>query len=120
MIHKLILPALFLSLLWSASCRDRASIQVTNNLHNVVMSNVQFDQIGVGTWLLPGESTAKVTISNYSEGITFPVTARLQFYMVKGDNMIFLKTKNAYTLQVNDELHIEISDDTEVVNSAAE
>ncbi|MDR1343291.1 MAG: hypothetical protein LBK18_08585 [Prevotellaceae bacterium] len=120
MVHKLIPPALFLSLLWLASCHEQASIQVTNNLRNVVMSNVQFDRIGLGTRLLPGESTEKVTISDYSEGITFPVTARLQFYMVKDDNMVFLKTKNAYTLQADDELHIDISDDTEVVNSAAE
>jgi hypothetical protein len=84
------------------------------------MDKIQLGEIGIGSELMPGESTKKLTISEFTEDITFPITAPLQFYMVKGENTVFLKTKNSYTLYADDELQIIISDSTEVVNSATE
>jgi hypothetical protein len=96
------------------SCEDEATIRVTNAVHNVQLDNVNFDKFGVGSYILPGESTPEVTIS--SKEASFPLSAQLQFYMVKGDRRVFLKTKDTYTLNADDKLTITINDDTEVVN----
>ncbi|MDR0415162.1 MAG: hypothetical protein LBH84_07095, partial [Prevotellaceae bacterium] len=98
MTRKLTLSALFFPLLLSVSCYEEASIQVTNSVHNVRMDNIQFDKIGIGSMLMPGESTKKLTISEYTEDVTFPISAQLQFYMVADENVVFLKTKKIYTL----------------------
>jgi hypothetical protein len=96
------------------SCYEEATIRVTNNVHNVQLDNINFDKIGIGTCVLPGETTQEVTIS--SREVSFPLSAQLQFYMVKSDRRVFLKTKETYTLNVDDKLVVVISDDTEVVN----
>jgi hypothetical protein len=37
--------------------------------------------------------------------------------MVADENVVFLKTKKIYTLHANDNLYIDVTDDTEVVNN---
>ncbi|MDR3366091.1 MAG: hypothetical protein LBO71_03890 [Prevotellaceae bacterium] len=115
--RKLILPALLLPLLLAAACFDEASIRVTNKVHNVMLDNIQFDQIGIASGLLTGETTSKLTISEHTAGVNFPITAQVQFYMVQGDRRVFLKTEDVYTLDVDDNLTIVIDDSTAVVNS---
>jgi hypothetical protein len=109
-IYVIILPFILLF----ASCEKKATIQVTNKVHNVQLDNISFDQIGIGSYILPGESSPETTVS--SRDISFPLSAPVQFYMVKGDRRVFLKTKEVYTLNVDDKLVVVISDDTEVVN----
>jgi hypothetical protein len=111
---------LFLPLLLMASCFDEASIQVTNNVSNVMLENIQLGQIGVDSRLLPGESTPELVVSERTEDVTFPISAQLQFYMVKGERRVFLKTQATYTLNADDNLNIVIDNDTEVVNQITE
>ena len=44
------------------------------------------------------------------------MSAQVEFYMVKGDKRVFLKTKEYYRLEKDQKLSIIISDTTEVVN----
>jgi hypothetical protein len=108
--------ALSLCALLFAGCYKDATVSVTNNVHNVQLDNINFDQFGIGSRILPGESTPELTISE-SEGVRFPLSAPLQFYMIKGDRRVFLTTKEHYTLNADDRLVIVISDDTEVVTT---
>jgi hypothetical protein len=114
--YRLIFPIAFLLAFLFAACGEKATIKVTNSVHNVQLDNINFDQFGVGSSILPGESTQEVRITTH-EGAIFPIKAPLQFYMVKGGRRVFLETKKIYTLNANDRLKITIDDQTEVVNS---
>ena len=101
------------------SCYDEAKIQVTNNVHNVRLDNISFSKVSIGSNLLPGE-TKETVISDMYKDISFPVTAQLEFYMVKGDRRVYLRTKKYYQVDKGETLTIVIKDDTEVVNPMAE
>ncbi|MDR0691699.1 MAG: hypothetical protein LBF69_01530 [Prevotellaceae bacterium] len=113
--YRFIFCVILLFTLLLTSCEKEATIKVTNNVHNVQLDNISFDKFGIGSYILPGETTPELTIST-ADDVSFPLSAPLQFYMVKGDRRVFLKTKEIYTLNVDDKLVVVISDDTEVVN----
>ncbi|MDR2126382.1 MAG: hypothetical protein LBP63_06105 [Prevotellaceae bacterium] len=112
--HSIFYVILLFALLFT-SCDKTATIQVTNNVHNVRLDNINFDKFGIGSHIITGESTQQVEIST-QDNVSFPLSAQLQFYMVKGDTRVFLKTKEIYTLNEDAKLIIVINDDTEVVN----
>ncbi|KAA6323681.1 hypothetical protein EZS27_013023 [termite gut metagenome] len=98
------------------SCDKNASISVTNNVGNVSIENVSYGDISIGyKFLLPGETVSKI-ISDERDRVKFPMSAQLQFYMVSGENKVFLKSKEAYTLNADQHLKIIIDDHTEVIN----
>jgi hypothetical protein len=97
------------------SCSHEAKIQVTNNVHNVRLDNISYVNVQIGSYLLPGEST-EMTITDKYENISFPVTAQLEFYMVKGDKRVYLKTKEYFKVDKDETRKIIISDSTELVN----
>ena len=105
---------LLLLFLFSA-CEEKAKIQVMNRVHNVRLDNVSFSGVHVGTYLLPGETAESIVTDKY-EDISFPVRAQLEFYMVKGDKKVYLKTKDYFTVDKDQTLKIEVSDDTELVS----
>jgi hypothetical protein len=97
------------------SCSNEAKIQVTNNVHNVRFDNISYANVQVGSNLLPGEST-EITITDKYEDISFPITAQLEFYMVKGDKRVYLKTKEYFKVDKDETYKIIIDDRTELVN----
>jgi hypothetical protein len=97
------------------SCSNEAKVQVTNKVHNVRLDNISFLKIKVGTYLLPGE-TVEQTISDHYKEISFPVSAQLEFYMVKGDKRVYLRTKEYYRINKDETLTIAITDDTQPLN----
>jgi DNA-binding LytR/AlgR family response regulator len=111
--YRSIFYVILLFTLLCTSC-DEATIQVTNKVHNVQLDNISFDKFGIGSHILPGESTQELRLRHYET--SFPLSAPIQFYMVKGDRRVFLKTKEIYTLNADDKLVVVISDDTEVEN----
>ncbi|MDR3235846.1 MAG: hypothetical protein LBT48_03865 [Prevotellaceae bacterium] len=116
---KYLYLALVPAMLWFASCRDKtANIQVTNKVHNVKLDYISYDGISLGTNVLPGETTDREISENTR--ISFPLSSQIQFYMVKGDSRVFLKTKEFYTLDAGQNLSVVISDTTEVVNISSE
>jgi hypothetical protein len=105
----------FTSALILSACHDEARIQVTNRVHNVRLDNISYSNVRIGSNLLPGETT-EATVSDRYEEVSFPATAPLEFYMVKGDRRIYLKTKEFFRLDADEMLEIVIADDTELVN----
>lgn len=97
------------------SCHDEATVTVVNEVSNVQLSNISFGDYAVYNNLLPGES-GSVVISEEWSNVSFPLTESVSFYMVKGGDRVYLRTKESYRLDKDDELTISITDDTEVVN----
>jgi hypothetical protein len=97
------------------SCTNEAKVQVTNKVHNVRLDDISFSKLQVGSDLLPGEST-EITITDKYEDISFPLIAPLEFYMVKGDKRVYLKTKEYFKVDKDETLQIVINDNTELVN----
>ena len=112
---KLVIRLFFLCLLLS-SCREKAHIQLTNKVHNVSLENISYATIQLDSRLYPGESSKEIELSDDDDRISFPMSAQIEFYMVKGDKRVFLKTKEHYSLEKDQKLSIIISDETEVVN----
>jgi hypothetical protein len=112
-VKYLLLPVI---LLLFFSCYDDATISVTNHVGNVSIEKVSYGDILVGNNLLPGESTSTKIISERWDNVKFPMSAQLQFYMVRGANRVFLKSKEVYVLNAEQHLSIVINDDTEVIN----
>jgi hypothetical protein len=97
------------------SCVDKAKVQVTNNVHNVRLDNISYSGVAIDSYLLPGETTER-EISDPYDDISFPVFAPLEFYMVKGDKRVFLKTKQSFKVNKDETLKIFINDSTELIN----
>jgi hypothetical protein len=106
---------LFASAFFFQSCYDEAKVQVTSKVHNVRLDNISYSKVQIGTNLLPGESV-EATISDEYKDISFPVNAQLEFYMVKGDNRVYLKTKEFFKVNKDETLKIIITDETELIN----
>ncbi len=99
------------------SCKpDKAHLKVTNHVHNVKLENISYCGFSLGYSLLPGESTKAVLFSDDYDDVSFPMTGSISFYMVRGDKRVLLNTKEHYQLKANQNLEVEITDETEVVN----
>jgi hypothetical protein len=46
----------------------------------------------------------------------FPVRSQLEFYMVKGDKRVYLKTREFFSVDDGETLKIVLTDDTELIN----
>jgi hypothetical protein len=110
-----IIILLFAGAFFFAACEKEAKVQVTNNVHNVRLDNISFSLVQVGSNLLPGESV-EITISDRYKTVSFPVTAQLEFYMVKGEKQVYLKTKEYFRVDEDETVKIIINDQTELVN----
>jgi len=101
------------------SCKDETGkIKVQNKVHNSKLDNISFGNVSVYYSLLPGETSAEVTITDKKE--SFPKINQLEFYMESNGNKVYLKTKNKYKLDSGVTLLITISDTTEVINPLLE
>ena len=104
-------------LLFAACKDDEAHIEVVNGVHNVRLQNISFVDFPLGYDLLPGESTGKKKLSEEYDDISFPLSGQIVFYMLGTDgSKVYLKTKESFRLNKNDNLQVVISDNTEVVN----
>jgi hypothetical protein len=98
-----------------SSCHEEAKIEVTNRVHNVRLDNISYSGVAVGSNLLPGESVEAVVSDRYGS-VSFPIIAPLEFYMVKGDRRVYLKTKASFHLEAGGVRRIVIEDGTEMVD----
>ncbi|GHU70827.1 hypothetical protein FACS189413_11700 [Bacteroidia bacterium] len=103
------------ALFFLSSCLEQAKIQVTNHVHNVRLENISFSTNRIGSNLYPGETT-EMTIRHSSDENFFPQSAQLEFYMVKGDKRVYLKTKESFFIDEDETLKIVIDDATELIN----
>ena len=95
---------------------EKASVKVTNKVHNAKLESVSWGDVSIASSLMPGETSEETTIKDYKE--SFPFSNQLEFYMVADGNSVYLKTKVYYNLDIDDNLVIEINDTTEVINPA--
>lgn len=107
---------MLLLLVFSAlSCTEEATVQVTNNVHNVRLDDISF-KVAIGTAAYPGETIERKLRGGFGGEVSFPVRAQLEFYMVKGDKRAYLKTKEFFSVDDGGTLKIVLTDDTELVN----
>ncbi|MCL2327426.1 MAG: hypothetical protein FWC39_02805 [Bacteroidetes bacterium] len=111
---KIILPCLLFSLTLS-SCYEKAKITIQNNVPNAVLQRINWDDYPIASSLLPGEKRTYTVDDAKSK---FPKESVVKFYMKRGDNQVYLETKQIFTLNINDDILIVISDTTQVVNPA--
>ncbi|MDL2241557.1 hypothetical protein LJB91_01450 [Bacteroidales bacterium OttesenSCG-928-L03] len=100
--------------LFLLSCEDKADIRVVNNLPNVTLNNIVFCKQSVAWEILPGQ-TKGITIYG-DDDLSFPLAGPLEFIITSGDDQIFLKTREGYSLMEGETLTIRIGPDTEVYN----
>jgi len=93
---------------------DKGKIKVQNKVHNVRLESVNWGEYPVTYSLITGEESNELTIED-KQG-TFPKISDLSFYMVSSGKRVYLKTKNKYQLDANQNLTIVITDTTEVLN----
>lgn len=104
------------SIVLMSSCVKEAEIGVTNKLSSVSIKKVY---LGKSVMVSSGSIMPGVTVSSKikeNTDVTFPIIGQLEFYMVSGDNSVFLKTKEVFELRQDNYLNIEITNDTEVYN----
>jgi len=102
-----------LTLLFTA-CTQEASIKVQNLVHNVSLQDINYGDYGLTYTLYPGETSDERFI--YDDEENWPKAEQLEFYMLRDGNMVYLHTKQYYTLNAEDEMLIIISDTTEVIS----
>ena len=112
---KIILPCLLFTLTFS-SCYEKAKITIQNNVPNATLQQINWDEYPIARSLLPGEKSRTYTVTDYKSD--FPKKSVVKFYMKRGDNQVYLETKYVFTLDVDDNLLIVISDTTQVINPA--
>ena len=96
------------------SCEEEAKITIQNNVHNATLEQISWDKYSIGHSLMPGVKSQKYTV--YGHKNDFPKTSMVKFYMKRNGNQVYLETKNTFTLNIDDDLLIIISDTTEVIN----
>jgi len=111
---KIILLCLLLVLVLS-SCEYEARICIKNNVHNAKLERVSWEDYSVAHSLMTGEN-AWITVRDWKD--KFPKTSVVKFYMTRGGNQVYLETKYTFTLDIDDNLEIVISDTTQVRNPA--
>ena len=98
----------------TTSCYESGKIKVVNKVHNVKLENISWGDVSVYKYLLPGESSDEIEITDKKKN--FPMINQLEFYMVSNGRRVFLKTKAEYSLDYDETLEIVISDTTKLLN----
>ncbi|MBN2744437.1 hypothetical protein LX69_02595 [Breznakibacter xylanolyticus] len=116
--HTIITTLLIIITLTGCIDYEEGTIRVQNKVHNVALQSINWGEYGIYDYVMTGETSAKRTISDEKEN--WPKTFQLEFYMTANGNLVYLKTRNKYTLNYNEDLIITISDTTDVYNPALE
>ncbi|HAM99354.1 MAG TPA: hypothetical protein DCQ26_12170 [Marinilabiliales bacterium] len=113
---------IILSLLFLISCYDPSSIKVQNKLPKTTLRNVEWGGIPLASQIITGETSTKIEIdakNNYYD-IDLPEEHPLKFYIEVNGDLVYLETKEAIRLEIEDNLTIEINDSTPVINPLLE
>ena len=105
--------SLLVLVLTLSSCEESANITIQNNVHNASLERVGWDGYTIANYLIPGEKK-KYTVSDIKSN--FPKNSVVKFYMRRDNNRVYLETKHTFTLDIDDNLVIVISDTTQVRN----
>ena len=109
---------LIIGIIFLAAC-EPSTIRVKNSISKAVVKNVEWGGVPISSNLLPGETSTKIKIFNHSYyDIDLPESHPLRFYMDLNGDMVYLETKESFKLAKDDDLTIELDDQTEVFNPA--
>jgi hypothetical protein len=106
---------LLFGLIALSSCDEKeADIRIQNLVHNASLERLSYSDWSITYSLIPGETSSRYTI--YDEESEWPKMSQIEFYMVRNSQMVYLKTKASYNLNIDDDLLIVIGDTTEVIS----
>ncbi|MDY0103268.1 MAG: hypothetical protein RBS07_10025 [Lentimicrobium sp.] len=114
---RIILMAVLAALI-ATSCTEKGTLVVTNKVSNAKIESISFDDYPIYGELLPGQSSEKLEIKELKD--KFPFTGPIEFYMTSGSKKVYLKTKQSFQLDYDQDLVVVITDSTEVINPALE
>jgi hypothetical protein len=104
-----------LGLIALSSCDEKeADIRIQNLVHNATLERLSYSDHSITYSLVPGETSSRYTI--YDEESEWPKLSQVEFYMVRNSQMVYLKTKASYNLNMDDDLLVVIADTTEVIS----
>lgn len=107
------LPALFSPLFFLLACYDPGKLEVKNSISNAQIKQVKWGSVYLGTNLLPGQSTGKITI--YEDDQKLPASNKIKFTLVANNRQVYLETEEVYSLDQDEEKTIVLTDSTVVV-----
>ncbi|MEN0045578.1 MAG: hypothetical protein AAF806_00830 [Bacteroidota bacterium] len=87
------------------SCKEDSSLTVSNELENVVLQNVQWDNRFIATELLPGQS-ADIVLSPYTTDL--PKAAVIHFEMKANNRRVGLRTVQEFEVKEEEDVRVEI------------
>ncbi len=96
------------------SCNDKGYIKVQNKIHNVKLESVSWGDYSIAYSLLTGETSDEIKIADKKK--SFPQINEVSFYMVNSGKRVYLKTKNKFLIDADQNLLIVITDTTSVIN----
>lgn len=96
------------------SCEEDAQITIQNKVHNATLMQISWDDYAISSTLLPGQKSKECNVVGRKED--FPKSSIVKFYMIRGENQVYLETKYPFTLDAGQNLLIVISDTASVVN----
>lgn len=96
------------------SCEESADIRIQNNISNVKLTDIQWGNIYIAAELLPGETSERYKIDNYT--VDLPASYTIAFKMTAKGKTVYLETNESFSLDDGDDLIIELDDNTEVSN----
>lgn len=94
------------------ACHKPAKIQITNRITAVKIEEVTWGKFTIASSLLPGETSEKLVIDRSDEKL--PNSQRIYFKMSANNKTIYLATDETFLLNEEDDLLIELKDDTKV------
>jgi len=95
-----------------ASCDKEGSIRIKNNISNVQIESVNFSDYAVPGSLITGQTGPFRDIMDHRNN--WPKIGYLTFYMTRGEDRIFLQTLETYVLEEDQQLTVELTEDTPV------
>lgn len=111
---KHLIPIAF-ALMTLQACYKPGEIKVQNNIDRVEILDVKWGDIRVASSLLPGETSDKIDIEKRQE--TLPSSHTVSFVMMANDKLVYLETVESFSLDEDEEIVIELNDETKVSNS---
>lgn len=97
-------------------CKEKAEIEIINELPNAVLTNVKWGNHFIAGSLYPGVSSGTKNIAEDSHGVSFPEEFIVSFYLELNDKKVYLETRQKYRLEKDDFLQIIIDKSTPVRN----
>ena len=98
------------------SCDEtkEAKLSVQNLVHNARLQSIGYSNRTISSSLLPGETSGSVII--YDDPENWPMQSQLEFYMVRNNQTVYLKTKYSFILEPDENKLIVIADTTQVIS----